>query len=73
MAGTLKKPKKQAHRSSLYLNADDVSNSLAAFEGGDVEEVLTRIAEETAGGLEGGVDAKVVKGKKARNRSRRLA
>jgi hypothetical protein len=72
MAGTLKKPKKQAHRSSLYLNADDVSNSLAAFEGGDVEEVLTRIAEETAGGLEGGVDAKVVKGKKARNRSRRL-
>ncbi|MCA1706951.1 MAG: hypothetical protein LC808_28275 [Actinobacteria bacterium] len=72
MAGTLKKPKTQAHRSSLYLNADEVSNSLAAFEGGDVEEVLTRVAEETAGGLEGGIDAKVVKGKGARNRSRRL-
>ncbi|MDQ3240695.1 MAG: hypothetical protein M3515_01495 [Actinomycetota bacterium] len=72
MAGTLKKPKTQAHRSSLYLNADEVSNSLAAFEGGDVEEVLTRVAEETGGGLEGGIDAKVVKGKGGRNRSRRL-
>lgn len=72
MAGTLKKPKTQAHRSSLYLNADDVSNSLAAFEGGDIQEVLSRIAEETSGALEGEVDAKVVKGKKGRNRARRL-
>jgi hypothetical protein len=46
--GTLRKPTRQAHRSSLYLNADEVSNSLAAFEGGDIEGVLTRMAEETA-------------------------
>ena len=72
MPGTLRKPTRQAHRSSLYLNADEVSNSLAAFEGGDIEGVLTRTAEETGGGVEGGVDAKVFKGKAGRNRSRRL-
>lgn len=70
--GTLRRPTRQAHRSSLYLNADEVSNSLAAFEGGDIEGALTRMAEETGGGVEGGVDAKVFKGKAGRNRSRRL-
>lgn len=71
VSGTLKKPKAQVYRSSLYLNADAVVNALAAIEGGDVDEVLVRQADEGGHDLGGGLGAGSTKAKAGKRRARR--
>lgn len=71
MAGTLRKPKTQAYRSFLYLNGDEVINSLSALEGGDIDEVLTRTADGGGRELGGELNVGAAKGKGGRKRTRR--
>jgi len=67
-----KKPEQKLYTRFLYLNGDEVINSLSALEGGDVDEVLTRQGEEGTGELGGEIDAKVLKGKAGKKRARRF-
>ena len=68
MEARLKKPKTRAYRSFLYLNGDEVINSLSALEGGDVDEVLIRHSEEGGGeiGAEVGISPAKARGGKKR-------
>lgn len=72
MEARLKKPKTQAYRSFLYLDGDEVINSLAALEGGDVDEVLVRRGEEGGSDLGGDVNLGAAKAKGARKRGRKF-
>lgn len=38
MANELRKPKTKLYKSFLYLNGDEVINSLSGLEGGDIDE-----------------------------------
>ena len=71
MSGVLTKPKTQAYRSFLYLNGDEVINSLSALQGGDIDEILTRTAEEGGGEVGAELNVGAAKGKGGRKRSRR--
>lgn len=72
MASKLHKPKAQLYRSFLYLNGNQVVNSLAALQGGEIDEVLTRSGEEGKGGVGGELGASPVKGKAGKTRSRKF-
>ena len=72
MAGTLKKPRQRVYRSFLYLDGDEVLNSLSGLEGGEVDEVLTRIGEEGGGELGAELGAGPVKAKGGRKRGRKF-
>jgi hypothetical protein len=70
VAGTLKKPRQSVFRSFLYLDGDRVINSLSALEGGDIDEVLTRVGEDGGGELGGelGVSGAKLKGSRRKGR-----
>ena len=68
----LKKPKARAYRSFLYLNGDEVINSLSALEGGDVDEVLVRHAEEGGGDFGGELNLPPAKARGGRKRARKF-
>ncbi len=72
MATGFKKPKSTLYRNFLYLNSNDTINFLSSLEGGDVDQVLLRTAEEGGHGFGGGISAGPVKaeGKKNKNRKR---
>lgn len=72
LATGFKKPETQLYRSFLYLNGSEVLNSLAAVEGGAIDEILTRTGEEGGGDLGGEVGVGPVKAKGGRKRSRKL-
>lgn len=68
MSGSLKKPRTQVYRSYLYLNGDEIINSLAALEGGDVDEVLVRQADEGTGEAGGEANLGIARGRGGRKR-----
>ena len=72
MPGSLKKPKQRVFRSFLYLNGDEVINSLSGLEGGDIDEVLTRVGEEGDGELGGEIRAGPAKAKGGRKKTRKF-
>lgn len=72
MAGVLTKPRSNLFRSFLYLNTDEVVNTLSAIEGGDADEVLTRIAEERTGDIGGELGIGPAKGRAGKKRAHRL-
>jgi hypothetical protein len=71
MAGAFKKPKSNVYRSFLYLNGDEVLNSLAGLEGGGIDEVLIRKTEEGGGelGAEAGISGAKIRGGKKKQRA----
>lgn len=75
--GSFRKPKSNTYKRFLYIDENDVLNSLSAMEGGAIEEILQNIAKESSSGLGGdlGVDvpgAFSVKGKGGKEKSRRI-
>jgi hypothetical protein len=72
MTSGLTKPKNNLFRTFLYLDAQEVVNSLSALEGGEVDEVLTRIAEEGGGELGGEVAAGPIRGRAGKRKQRKL-
>jgi ribosomal protein L12E/L44/L45/RPP1/RPP2 len=71
MASRFQKPSSRVFRSYVYLNGDEVLNALSALEGGDIDEVLTRMGEEGGGEVGGELDLKVAKGRAGKRRARR--
>jgi hypothetical protein len=71
-ANGFRKPATKLYRSFLYLDSDEVLNSLSALEGGDVDEVLTKTGSEGAGGLEGQVGAGPLKAKGGKKSARKF-
>jgi hypothetical protein len=71
VTGQLKKPQAKLYKSFLYLNGDEVINSLSALQGGDIDEVLTRSGEEGTGELGGEIGIASVKAKGGKKRSRK--
>jgi len=74
---SFKKPKASAYKRFLYIDEDDVLNSLSVLEGGAIDEVLHRRGEEGSGGLSGELAASIpvignVKGKGGKNRAEKL-
>jgi hypothetical protein len=71
MTGSFQKPKSKVYRSFLYLNGDEVLNSLAGLEGGGIDEVMVRTTEEGGGDLGGevGVPGAKVRGGKKKQRA----
>lgn len=72
MASNLRKPTSNIFRSYLYLDSDVVLNSLSAIEGGDVDEVLTRITEEHGSDLGGELRVPGAKGRAGKKKGRSL-
>lgn len=70
MSSNLRKPKSAIFRSYLYLDSDVVLNSLSAIEGGDVDEVLTRMTEERSGDVGGELTLPVAKGRAGKRKAR---
>lgn len=65
------------HQSSAFkqfviLDSDGIVSALSAIDGGQIDEILTRSAEEREGGLGGGFDAGPVKAKGKRSKSRKV-
>lgn len=46
-----KKPKSNVYKRFLYINEDDVLNSLSGFEGGAIDEIIQKMGEEDSKGL----------------------
>lgn len=46
-----KKPKSNVYKRFLYINEDDVLNSLSGFEGGAIDEIIQKMGEEGSKGL----------------------
>jgi hypothetical protein len=72
MASGLTKPKSNVFRTFLYIDAGEVINSLSALEGGEVDEVLTRIAEEGGGELGAEIGAGPVRGRAGKHKQKKL-
>ena len=72
MSTSFRKPQTTVFRSFLYLNGDEVINALSSLEGGDVKEVLTRVAKEGGSDLGGELDVKVAKGHAGKRKARRF-
>jgi hypothetical protein len=68
----LTKPRTSLYRSFLYLNGDEVINSLSALEGGDVDEVLIRQGSEGGGELGAELGVGPAKAKGGRKRSHKF-
>jgi hypothetical protein len=70
-----KKPKKGSYKRFLYIDGNEAVNSLSAIEGGSIEEILSRAAEEGSGGgqLEAGLGFSGAKvgGKAQKKKARR--
>lgn len=71
VAGSLRKPKRKVYRSFLYLNGDEVINSLSGLEGGDIDEILVRSGEEGGGEVGGELGFSGAKAKAGKKRTHR--
>ncbi|HEX7244055.1 MAG TPA: hypothetical protein VF245_00645 [Solirubrobacterales bacterium] len=67
-----KAPKQSAFRQFVILDSDGTVAALSAIDGGQIDEILTRSAEERDGGLGGEVGAGPVKAKGKRSKSRKV-
>ena len=65
-------PKKSAFKQFLILDTDGVVSALSAIDGGQIDEILTRSAEEKAGGLGAEVNVKAAKAGGKRSKTRRV-
>lgn len=71
MTGQLHKPKARLYKSFLYLDGNEVVNSLSALQGGEIDEVLTRSGEEGSGDIGGQVGAGPAKVKGGKRNAKR--
>lgn len=65
-------PKSSAFKQFVVLDNEGVVAALSAIDGGQIDEILKRSAEEGSGGLGGEVDAKVVKARGQKAKSRKI-
>jgi hypothetical protein len=65
-------PKQSAFKQFVVLDADGVVSALSAIDGGQIDEILTRSAEEKAGGVGGEVNVKAVKAGGKRSKTRKV-
>lgn len=65
-------PKQSAFKQFVILDADGVVSALSAIDGGQIDEILTRSAEERDGGFDAGLEAGPVKAKGKRSKSRKV-
>lgn len=72
MEGSFTKPASKIYRRFLYLDGEEVINSLSGLEGGDIDEILTQTSTDDVGGSDIGVDLKAVKGRRAKQARRGL-
>lgn len=72
---SFKKPKKGSYRRFLFIDGNEAVNSLSALEGGSIEEILSRAADEGSGGGELGAgfgfSGANVKGKIGKTKARK--
>lgn len=70
-----RKPKKGSYRRFLFIDGNEAVNSLSALEGGSIEEILSRAADEGSGGGEFGAgigfSGAKVEGKIGKNKARK--
>lgn len=71
MVTGFKKPESTLYRNFLYLNSNDTINFLSGLQGGDVDQVLLRTAEDGGHGLGGGVTAGPIKAEAKKNKNRK--
>lgn len=71
MVTGFKKPESTLYRNFLYLNSNDTINFLSGLQGGDVDQVLLRTADDGGYGLGGGVTAGPIKAEAKKNKNRR--
>jgi len=69
---SFKAPKKAAFKQFVILDADGVVAALSAIDGGQIDEILTRSAEERGGEGGGEINLGPAKGRGKRNKSRRV-
>jgi hypothetical protein len=65
-------PKSTAFKQFVILDHDGVVAALSALDGGQVDEILMRSADERGGSIGGEIDAKVAKGRGKRNKTRKV-
>lgn len=65
-------PKQSAFKQFVILDSDGVVSALSAIDGGQIDEILTRSAEERDGGFEGGLEAGPVRAKGKRSKGRKV-
>jgi hypothetical protein len=71
-AVAFKAPKQSAFKQFVILDADGVVSALSAIDGGQIDEILTRSAEERDGGFAGGVEAGPIKAKGKKSKTRKV-
>lgn len=65
-------PKRSAFKQFVILDSDGVVSALSAIDGGQIDEILTRSAEERDGGIDGGLEAGPIKARGKRSKSRKI-
>ena len=65
-------PKSTAFKQFVILDHDGVVAALSALDGGQIDEILMRSADEREGSMGAEVDVKVAKGRGKRNKTRRI-
>lgn len=65
-------PKKSAFKQFVVLDSDGVVAALSAIDGGQIDEILTRRADEGTGELGGQVDVRVAKASGKRSNTRKV-
>jgi hypothetical protein len=70
--GSFKKPQANLYKSFLHLDGDAVINCLSGLEGGDVDEVLTKVASESGRELGGELDLRFARGKAGKRSGERF-
>src|SRR5215208_4132163 len=71
MVTGFKKPQSMLYRNFLYLNSNDAINFLSSLQGGDVDQILLRRADDAGHGFGGGVTAGPIKAEAKRNKNRK--
>jgi hypothetical protein len=65
-------PKQNAFKQFVILDSDSVVSALSAIDGGQIDEILTRSAEEKSGSLGAEANVKVAKGGGKRAKTRKV-
>lgn len=71
MVTGFKKPENTLYRNFLYLNSNDTINFLSGLQGGDVDQILLRRADDGGYGFGGGVAAGPLKAEAKKSKARR--
>jgi hypothetical protein len=70
--GSFQPPKSATFKQFVILDADGVVSALSAIDGGQIDEILTRSAEEKGGEAGGEINVGPVKGKGKRGKTRKV-